>query len=72
LKAEKTIGFIFIVSGLFFTIVGIISGLTSFAQKDNRIYTIAHIVRIEEKETNDPDSPIDHTVYVELYVNEKK
>ena len=72
MKAEKIVGFIFIVSGLFFTIAGIISGLTSFAQKDDRIYTIAHIVRIEEKETNDPDSPIDHTVYVELYVNEKK
>ena len=69
MKAEKTISFIFIVSGLFFTIAGIILGLTTFAQKDDRTYTIAHIVKIEEKESNDPDFPIDHTVYVELYVN---
>ena len=69
MKATKIIGVLFIVIGLVFSILGIIK---YFTEKDERIYTTAHIVRIDEQETGDPEFPIDYTTYVELEVNEEK
>lgn len=72
LKATKVIGVLFIVIGLVFTIVGTIKYILPFTEKDERIYTTAHIVRIDERETGDPEFPIEHTTYVELEVNGEK
>ena len=69
MKASKIIGVLFIVIGLVFSILGIIK---YFTEKDERIYTTAHIVRIDEQETGDPEFPIDYTTYVELEVNGEK
>ena len=69
MKATKIIGVLFIVIGLVFSILGIIK---YFTEKDERIYTTAHIVRIDEQETGDPEFPIDYTTYVELEVNGEK
>jgi len=71
-KATKVIGVLFIVIGLVFAILGSIRFILTFAEKDDRIYTTAHIVRIDERETGDPEFPVDHTTYVELEVNGEK
>lgn len=71
-KATKIIGVLFIVIGLVFTILGTFKYSITFTEKEERIYTTAHIVRIDERETADPEFPIKHTTYVELEVNGDK
>ena len=72
MKATKIIGVLFIVIGLVFSILGTVKCILTFTGKEERIYTTAHIVRIDEKETGDPEFPIDYTTYVELEVNGEK
>lgn len=72
LKATKVIGVLFIVIGLVFTIIGTFKYIHTFTEKEDRIYTIAHIVRIDERKTGDSEFPIEHTTYVELEVNGEK
>ena len=72
MKATKIIGVLFIVIGLVFTILGTVKCILTFTGKEERIYTTAHIVRIDEQETGDPEFPIDYTTYVELEVNGEK
>ncbi len=72
MKATKVIGVLFIVIGLVFTILGTFKYILTFTEKEERIYTTAHIVRIDERETGEPEFPIEHTTYVELEVNGDK
>ncbi len=36
------------------------------------VYVTAHIVRIDDRQTGDPEFPVEHTTYVELEINSKK
>ncbi|MBQ6832329.1 MAG: hypothetical protein IJO28_06800 [Oscillospiraceae bacterium] len=69
MKVTKAIGALFILIGLSFAIFGIAKYISILTEKDERIYTTAKIVRIEDQETGDPEFPLDHTTYVELEVN---
>lgn len=69
MKVTKAIGALFILIGLSFAIFGTAKYISILTEKDERIYTNAHIVRIEDQETGDPEFPLDHTTYVELEVN---
>lgn len=72
MKLRKVTGTLFIVVGISFAILGIIKYIIAFAEKDDRVYTNANIVKIDERETGDPEHPIDYTTYVELEVNGEK
>ena len=58
--------------GIVFLILGTIECITSFQKREERIYTTATIVNIEEYKTGDPDNPKGHRVYVEFEVNDEK
>ncbi len=58
--------------GILFAIFGTVKYGSSLAEQDDRIYTVAHIVRIEERPTKDPERPIEYTTYVELDVDGEK
>ena len=68
INMAKIVGIVFVVVGMFFAAVGAIQYVVELSEKDERIYTTAEIVRIDERKTNDPDHPTDHTAYVELEV----
>lgn len=72
INMAKIIGIAFVVVGMFFAAVGAIQYVVELTQKDERIYTTAEIVRIDERKTNDPDDPTDHTAYVEAEVKGEK
>lgn len=72
MKIEKTIGILFIVTGLLFAILGTIECIIAFTEKDDYVYTTARIVRIDERETGDPEFPLEHTTYVKLEVDGEK
>lgn len=72
MKRMKAAGIIFIIVGLVFLIVGTIECITAFQKTEERIYTTATIVRIEEYETGDPEQPIRHETYVEFEIDGKK
>ena len=71
MKIEKVVGILFIVIGFVFAFLGIIKCAFTI-KEDGRIYTTAHIIRIDERETGDPEFPIEYTTYVELEVNGEK
>lgn len=72
MRAAKVVGVIFLLMGLLFAIIGAIKYIISFTEADERIYATAYIVRIDERQTGDPEFPVKHTTYVELDVNGEK
>ena len=71
MKATKIVGILFLVTGLLFTILGSIKCITALMTTDERIYTTAHIVRIDERETGNPEFPIEYTTFVEYEMDGK-
>ena len=69
MKSAKIVGIIFVVFGILFAIVGTVAGIVRLIEKDDCKYATAHIIKIDEKKTGDPEFPIDHTTYVELDAN---
>lgn len=69
MKIEKIIGTAFIVIGILFAILGAVRYTLTLTEKNDRIYTTASIVRIDERETGDPEFPVEYTAYVELEAN---
>ena len=72
MKAAKIVGIVFLMTGLLFVIIGSIKCIVEFKTTDERIYATAHIVRIDERETGDPEFPIEHTTFVEFETDSKK
>ena len=72
MKAAKVVGAVFLVVGLLFAIIGSINYILTFTETDERIYTTARIVRIDERKTGDPKFPIEYTTYVEVEVDGEK
>ena len=68
MKIEKLIGIIFIVFGLIFAIWGAIDYIGAFTNADDRIYTTATIIKIEEKEIN-KDFGNSYVAYAEFSIN---
>ena len=72
MKVAKVVGIFFLVFGLLFAILGSIKYIVAFKATDERIYATTHIVRIDERETGDPEFPIEHTTFVEFETDSKK
>ena len=72
MKAAKVVGIFFLVFGLLFAILGSIKYIVAFKATDERIYATAHIVRIDEQKTGDPEFPIEYTTFVEFETDSKK
>ena len=72
MKAAKIVGIVFLITGLLFAILGLIKYIASSMATDERIYATAHIVRIDERKTGDPEFPIEHTTFVEFETDGKK
>ena len=68
MKAAKIVGIVFLITGLLFAILGSIKYFVSFMAADERIYATAHIIRIDERKTGDPEFPIEYTTFVEFEV----
>ena len=71
MKAAKIVGIIFLIIGLLFAILGSIKYIISSISTDERIYATAHIVKIYERKTGDPEFPIEYTTFVEFEVDGK-
>lgn len=69
MKSIKIVGLFFTLTGLFFIIVGFIKFFLSFKNTEDRIYTVAYIVKIDEIKTNDPENPKEFITYVEYESN---
>ena len=69
MKTAKVIGALFIAVGLLLAILGAIKYAAALMEKEDRTYSTATIVKIEQQETGDPEFPYKHTTYVELDVN---
>ena len=72
MKAVKVVGIVFLITGLLFAIIGSIKYIVEFNATDERIYATAHIVRIDERETGDPEFPTEYTTFVEFETDSKK
>ena len=72
MKAVKVVGIVFLMTGLLFAIIGSIKYIMELNATDQRIYATAHIVRIDERETGDPEFPIEYTTFVEFETDSKK
>ena len=72
MKAVKVVGIVFLMTGLIFAIIGSIKYIVEFNATDERIYATAHIVRIDERETGDPEFPTEYTTFVEFETDSKK
>ena len=72
MKSVRIVGAIFVIVGLLFAALGCFLYIKEQSKADARIDTTARIVRIEERSTGNPDSPIEHTVYVTFTVNGQK
>ena len=72
MKAVKVVGIVFLMTGLLFAIIGSIKHIIELNATDQRIYATAHIVRIDERETGDPEFPIEYTTFVEFETDSKK
>ena len=70
MKGFKIVGLIFFVLGIFFAIIGTVEYISVLNASENRVYTTATIVEIEEYLTNDPDNRKGYNVYVEYKVND--
>ena len=71
MKGAKIVGIIFLMIGLLFAILGSIKYITSSIVTDERIYATAHVVKIDERKTGDPEFPIEYTTFVEFEVDGK-
>ena len=69
MKAAKIVGIVFLITGLLFAILGSIKYIASSMVTDERIYATAHIVRIDERKTGDPEFPIEYSTFVEFEVD---
>ena len=69
MKSIKIIGLFFTLTGIFFIIAGFIEYFLSFKNMEDRIYTVAYIVKIDEIKTNDPENPKEFITYVEYESN---
>ena len=69
MKSIKIVGLFFTLTGLFFIIAGFIEFFSSFKNTEDRIYTVAYIVKIDEIKTNDPENPKEFITYVEYESN---
>ena len=72
MKAVKVVGIVFLMTGLLFAIIGSIKYIIELNATDQRIYATAHIVRIDGRETGDPEFPIEYTTFVEFETDSKK
>ena len=74
MRILRVFGLFFMIMGLVFLIFGTIECITTFQNREERIYTTATIVNIEEYETGDPDNHNrkSYKVYVEFEVNDEK
>ena len=72
MRILRVFGWGLMIIGIVFLILGTIECITSFQKREERIYTTATIVNIEEYKTGDPDNPKGHRVYVEFEVNDEK
>lgn len=70
MRAIKGVGLFFAIIGIFFTLVGTIKYILVLNDIENRIYTTATIVEIDEYLTGDPDDPKGYNVYVEFEVDD--
>ena len=70
MRALKGVGLFFTIIGIFFALVGTIKYILVLNDIENRIYTTATIVEIDEYLTGDPDNPKGYNVYVEFEVND--
>ena len=70
MKVLKGVGFFFAIIGIFFALVGTIKYILVLNDIENRIYTTATIVEIDEYLTGDPDDPKGYNVYVEFEVDD--
>ncbi len=66
MKSIKFVGILFAITGFVFIIVGSIGYFLTYIYVDERIYTIATIVKIDEIKTNDSENPKEFIVYVEF------
>ncbi len=71
MKVAKRVGIVFLVIGLLFAILGSIKYIAAFKATDERIYATARIVKIDERQTGDPEFPIEHTTFVEFEMDGK-
>ena len=71
MKAAKIVGIVFLITGLLFALLGSIKYIASSMATDERIYVTAHIVRIVERKTGDPEFPIEYSTFVEFEVDGK-
>ena len=69
MKAAKIVGIIFLIIGLLFAFLGSIKYITSSIATDERIYATAHIVKIDERKTGDPEFPIEYTTFTYSYLD---
>ena len=72
MKAVKVVGIVFLMTGLMFAIIGSIKYVVEFNATDERVYATAHIVRIDEQKTGDPEFPTEYTTFVEFETDSKK
>jgi hypothetical protein len=70
MKVLKGVGLFFAIIGIFFALVGTIKYILVLNDIENRIYTTATIVEIDEYLTDDPDNPKGYNVYVEFEVDD--
>lgn len=70
MRTLKGVGLFFAIIGIFFALVGTIKNILVLNDIENRIYTTATIVEIDEHLTGDPDIPKGYNVYVEFEVDD--
>ena len=70
MRTLKGVGLFFAIIGIFFALVGTIKYILVLNDIENRIYTTATIVEIDEYLTSDPDIPKGYNVYVEFEVDD--
>ena len=71
MKALKCMGLFFAIIGILFAVIGSIKYITVLNDIENRVYTTATIVEIDEYLTGDPDNPKGYNVYVEYEMEDK-
>ena len=70
MRALKGVGLFLAIIGIFFALVGTIKYILVLNDIENRIYTTATIVEIDEYLTGDPDNPKGYNVYVQFEVDD--
>ena len=70
MKALKCMGLFFVIIGILFAVIGSIKYITVLNDIENRVYTTATIVKIDEYLTGDSENPKGYNVYVEYEVND--